>query len=59
MNTALLVIDIQNLLVDSNPYAIEERLALWQETIAAARQNQIEVIYIRHNDEEFIPQTYN
>ncbi|AFQ99840.1 isochorismatase hydrolase [Streptococcus suis] len=29
MKSALLVIDIQNLLVEEKPYAIEERLALW------------------------------
>lgn len=57
MKTVLLVIDIQNLLVDSEPYAIEERVSLWQETIAACRQKGLEVIYVRHNDEEFIPQT--
>ncbi|CRH93422.1 Uncharacterised protein [Chlamydia trachomatis] len=29
MKTALLVIDIQNLLVDSEPYAIEKHVSLW------------------------------
>ncbi|HGA1174149.1 TPA: cysteine hydrolase, partial [Streptococcus suis] len=38
MKSALLVIDIQNLLVEEKPYAIEERLALWQDSLAQARQ---------------------
>lgn len=38
MKSALLVIDIQNLLVEEKPYAIEERLALWQDSITKARQ---------------------
>ncbi|HEL1599046.1 TPA: cysteine hydrolase [Streptococcus suis] len=53
MKSALLVIDIQNLLVEENPYAIEERLALWQDSITKARQAGIEIIYVRQNDEEF------
>lgn len=53
MKTALLVIDIQNLLVKEKPYAIEERLALWKDSITKARQAGIEIIYVRQNDEEF------
>lgn len=53
MKTALLVIDIQNLLVEEKPYAIEERLALWKDSITKARQAGIEIIYVRQNDEEF------
>ncbi|HEL1973618.1 TPA: cysteine hydrolase [Streptococcus suis] len=53
MKSALLVIDIQNLLVEEKPYAIEERLALWQDSITKARQAGIEIIYVRQNDEEF------
>ncbi|HFI0254101.1 TPA: cysteine hydrolase family protein [Streptococcus suis] len=53
MKSALLVIDIQNLLVKEKPYAIEERLALWQDSITKARQAGIEIIYVRQNDEEF------
>ncbi|WP_105114902.1 cysteine hydrolase family protein [Streptococcus suis] len=53
MKSALLVVDIQNLLVEEKPYAIEERLALWQDSITKARQAGIELIYVRQNDEEF------
>ncbi len=37
MKSALLVIDIQNLLVEENPYAIAERLTLWQDSLVQAR----------------------
>ncbi|HFU4501480.1 TPA: cysteine hydrolase family protein [Streptococcus suis] len=53
MKSALLVVDIQNLLVEEKPYDIEERLALWQDSIKKARQAGIEIIYVRQNDEEF------
>ncbi|HHT7802616.1 TPA: cysteine hydrolase family protein [Streptococcus suis] len=57
MKSALLVIDIQNLLVAEKPYAIEERLALWQDSITKARQAGIEVIHVRHHDQELIKGT--
>lgn len=57
MKSALLVIDIQNLLVEEKPYAIEERLALWQDSLAKARQAGIEIIYVRQNDEELVKGT--
>ena len=53
MKTALLAIDMQNLLVEEKPFAIEERLALWQDSITKARQAGIEIVYVRQNDEEF------
>ncbi|HFU4465873.1 TPA: cysteine hydrolase family protein [Streptococcus suis] len=53
MKSALLVIDIQNLLVEEKTYAIEERLALWQDSITKARQAGLEVIHVRQTDEEF------
>ncbi|MGT2767962.1 cysteine hydrolase family protein [Streptococcus ictaluri] len=46
------MIDVQNGLVNSQPYLIDNCLALWQEAIGTARQKSIEVIYIRHHDEE-------
>ena len=55
MKTALLAIDMQNLLVEEQPFAIEERLALWQDSITKARQAGIEIIYVRQNDEEIHP----
>ncbi|HFU4122496.1 TPA: cysteine hydrolase family protein [Streptococcus suis] len=57
MKSALLVIDIQNLLVEEKPYAIEERLALWQDSITKARQAGVEIIYVRHHDKELVEGT--
>ncbi|AZR97932.1 amidase [Streptococcus suis] len=57
MKSALLVIDIQNLLVEEKPYAIEERLALWQDSITKARQAGLEVIHVRHHDQELVKGT--
>ncbi len=57
MKSALLVIDIQTLLVEEKPYAIEERLALWQDSITKARQAGLEVIHVRHHDQELVKGT--
>ncbi|HEM5090966.1 TPA: cysteine hydrolase [Streptococcus suis] len=57
MKSALLVIDIQNLLVEEKTYAIEERLALWQDSITKARQAELEVIHVRHHDQELVKGT--
>ena len=57
MKSALLVIDIQNLLVVEKPYAIEERLALWQDSITKARQAGLEIIHVRHHDQELVKGT--
>ncbi|HEM4765736.1 TPA: cysteine hydrolase [Streptococcus suis] len=57
MKSALLVIDIQNLLVEEKPYAIEERLALWQDSITKARQAGIDVIHVRPHDQELVKGT--
>lgn len=57
METALLVIDIQNMPVAGQPFAIEERLALWQDSLAQARQAGIEVIHIRHSDQFLVKGT--
>ncbi|HEM6024108.1 TPA: cysteine hydrolase [Streptococcus suis] len=57
MKTALIVIDIQNLLVEEKPYAIEERLALWQDSLAQGRQAGLEVIHVRHHDQELVKGT--
>ncbi|MGT2959841.1 cysteine hydrolase family protein [Streptococcus caballi] len=54
MKRALLVIDIQTLLVEAKPFVIAECLKVWQEAITGCREKGIEVIYIRHNDEELI-----
>lgn len=52
--TALLVIDVQNLLIDEQPYAIADRLVAWADMIETARQKGLPVIYIRHTNEEFV-----
>ncbi|HEL1667832.1 cysteine hydrolase family protein [Streptococcus suis] len=57
MKSALLVIDIQNLPVEDQPYAIAERLRLWQNSLAQARQAGIEVIHVRHHDQELVKGT--
>lgn len=54
MKTALLVIDIQNMLVAERPYAIEERLSLWTESLSKARQEGIDIVHIRHQDQELV-----
>lgn len=54
MNIALLAIDIQNLMVEEKPYAIEERLQLWRDSLAEARQAGVEVIHVRHRSEELV-----
>ena len=48
--TALLIIDVQQALVDAHPYNKEAFLANLQALLALARQNGIEAIYIRHDD---------
>lgn len=57
MQSALFVIDIQNLVVEGKPYAIEERVQLWQDSLALVRQSGIEVIYIRHHDQKLVKGT--
>ncbi|MGO0077415.1 cysteine hydrolase family protein [Streptococcus suis] len=57
MKSALLVIDIQNLLVEEKTHAIEERLALWQDSLVQARQAGLEVIHVRHYDQELVKGT--
>ncbi|HEL1985774.1 cysteine hydrolase family protein [Streptococcus suis] len=57
MKSALLVIDIQHLPVEGKPYGIENRLRLWQDSLAQARQVGLEVIHVRHHDQELIKGT--
>lgn len=57
MKTALIVIDIQNMPVAEQPYAIAERLTLWQDSLAQARQAGLEVIHVRHHDQELVKGT--
>lgn len=57
MKSALLVIDIQHLPVEGKPYGIENRLRLWQDSLAQARQAGLEVIHVRHHDQELVKGT--
>lgn len=57
MKSALLVIDIQSMPVEDQPYAIAERLRRWQDSLAQARQAGIEVIHVRHYDQELVKGT--
>lgn len=48
---ALLVVDIQNALVLAGPFAAEEVIGNIKRLISICRENNVEVIYIQHNDE--------
>ena len=48
--TALLVIDVQNLLVGEGPFDGPAFLLRLQSLIGACRQGGVEVIYVRHDD---------
>lgn len=50
-NTALLVIDVQNALVLAKPFAVGEVISNIKRLIKTCRENNVEVIYIQHNDE--------
>ncbi|MDD7793080.1 cysteine hydrolase family protein [Clostridium sp. 'White wine YQ'] len=49
---ALLVIDVQNAIVFDKPYDIEEVIGNIKKLIEASRENNVEVIYIQHTEEE-------
>lgn len=49
-NIALLVVDVQNALVLSKPLAVEEVINNIKRLIKVCRENNVEVIYIQHND---------
>jgi len=48
---ALLVIDVQNALVLATPFAVEEVISNIKRLIKTCRENNVEVIFIQHNDE--------
>ena len=50
-NIALLVIDMQKCLVNENPYDRKNVIENIKKLLKAARDNNKEVIYVRHNDE--------
>ena len=53
----LLIVDTQKLIMNENLYRFEELAANIRTLIHTARQNSIEVIYIRHDDGEGKPLT--
>lgn len=48
--TALLIVDVQNLLINGHPYNEEKVIKNIKELLLAARENKKEVIYVRHDD---------
>ncbi|BBF44617.1 isochorismatase [Lachnospiraceae bacterium KM106-2] len=48
--TALLIIDMQQDLIDNNPYMINSVISNINELKSFCEKQQIEIIYIRHND---------
>lgn len=51
-NTALLVIDVQQGLIDEHPYRADALLEDIQTLQARARENGTEVIFVRHNEDD-------
>jgi len=49
-NMILLVVDVQTLLVQEHPYHEAEVLGNIKRLIDEARSNQVEIIYVRHDD---------
>lgn len=49
-NIALLVVDVQNALVLDKPFAVEEVISNIKRLIRTCRENNVEVIYVQHND---------
>lgn len=49
-NIALLVVDVQNALMQEHPYNEQKVLQNIKKLISAARANDKEVIYVRHDD---------
>lgn len=49
-NTILLVVDVQTALINYNPYNKAEFIANIRRLLETARQSEIEVVYVRHND---------
>ena len=51
-NTCLLVVDVQNLLVNEHPYQEQEMLETIRRLLMFCRKSFIEVIYVRHGEDE-------
>lgn len=50
--TCLMVVDVQNLLVWEHPYREKEMLAAIKRLLAFFREKDIEVLYVRHGEDE-------
>ena len=51
-NTVLLVVDVQTCMIKEQPYNVSHVLANIQKLLSAAREHELEVVYVRHEDEE-------
>lgn len=51
-NTVLMVVDVQNRLINEHPYNEKKIVGNIKKLIEAARNNEKEVIYVRHDDGE-------
>ena len=49
-NTVLMVVDVQNRLINEHPYNEKKVVGNIKKLIEAARNNEKEVIYVRHDD---------
>lgn len=52
MKTALLVVDVQNALIKAKPYHVDIFLNDLKRLIFHCRKNAIEVIFVRHHDDD-------
>lgn len=50
-NKALLVVDVQTALVLEKPFAVEEVISNIKSLLKICRENDVEIIYVRHNGE--------
>jgi nicotinamidase-related amidase len=49
-NTVLLVVDVQKVLIDEHPYNEQKVIENIKKLISFAREKDIEVVYVRHDD---------
>lgn len=50
-DTALLIVDVQNVLIDEKPFNADKTLSNIKELMETCRSNAIEVIYVQHDGE--------
>ncbi|MDO5062799.1 MAG: cysteine hydrolase family protein [Peptostreptococcaceae bacterium] len=58
-NTALVIIDVQNMLIEEKPFQVERFISNIQNLIEKCRNKNLPIIYIRHNNEEFKKDTHD